>query len=261
MKFFSKTLLAGAVAAALAAPAAVLAQAKAPASPHTFTGNVGLFSQYIFRGLTQTDGKPALQGGFDYSHASGFYAGLWGSNVSWLTDSAAFNGGSYSVELDTYLGFKVPVGDFTFDVGYLRYNYPGRLPIGGLPAGAAKADTDELYAAVSWKFATLKYSYSLGDTFGVDDARGSDYIDLTATLPLGDSGFSLIGHVGRQSYNGPNSTNAAYTDYRLGIAKEFMGLNFSLNYTDTNAKAAFYDNRFGRNTGKSTWTLGVQKTF
>jgi uncharacterized protein (TIGR02001 family) len=261
MKSFSKSLLAGAVAAALAAPMAVMAQAKAPESPHTFTGNVGLFSQYIFRGLTQTDRKPALQGGFDYAHASGFYAGLWGSNVSWLTDSTAYNGGSYSLEIDTYLGFKMPVGDFTFDVGFLRYNYPGSLPPGGLPAGAAKADTNELYAAVTWKFATLKYSYSLGDTFGVDNARGSDYLDLTATLPIGDTGFSLIGHVGRQTYDGPNSANAAYTDYRLGITKEFMGLNFSLNYTDTDAKDAFYNNRFGRNIGKSAWTVGVQKTF
>ncbi|MBY0440408.1 MAG: TorF family putative porin [Burkholderiales bacterium] len=261
MKPFNKTLLAGVVAAAFATPMAVMAQAKAPASPHTFTGNVGLFSQYIFRGLTQTDGKPALQGGFDYSHASGFYAGLWGSNVSWLTDSAAYNGGSYSVEIDTYLGFKMPVGDFTFDVGFLRYNYPGRVPPTGLAAGTAKADTNEVYAAVTWKFATLKYSYSLGDTFGVDNARGSDFLDLTATLPLGSSGFNLIGHVGRQTYEGPNSANAAYSTYRVGLAKEFMGLNFSLNYTDTNAKSAFYNNRFGRNIGDSAWTVGVQKTF
>lgn len=261
MNGLNKTLLAGAAIAALATPMAAMAQAKAPESPHTFTGNVGLFSQYIFRGLTQTGGKPALQGGFDYSHASGFYAGLWGSNVSWLTDSAAYNGGSYSLEIDTYLGFKMPVGDFTFDVGFLRYNFPGRVPPGGLPAGAAKADTNELYAAVSWKFATLKYSYSLGDTFGVDDSRGSDYLDLTATLPIGRTGFNVIGHVGRQSYNGPNSANAAYTDYRIAVATELMGLNFSLGYSDTNAKDAFYTNRFGSNIGKSTWTLGVQKTF
>jgi hypothetical protein len=262
MKRFTKAILASSVAAALAAPMAVQAQAPAaaPASDHTFTGNFGLFSQYIFRGLTQTDRKPALQGGFDYAHSSGFYAGIWGSNISWITDGYA-PGGSYSAEFDTYLGFKMPVGDFTFDVGFLRYNYPGSLPPAGLPAGAAKADTNELYAAVTWKFATLKYSYSLGDTFGVDDARGSDYLDLTATLPIGDTGFSLIGHVGRQTYDGPNSANAAYTDYRLGVTKEFLGLNFSLNYTDTNAKDAFYNNRFGRNIGKSAWTVGVQKTF
>ena len=83
-----KTLIAASVAAALALPVAGHAQtAPAAASPHTFTGNVGVFSQYIFRGLTQTNRKPALQGGFDYSHSSGFYLGLWGSNVSWFEET------------------------------------------------------------------------------------------------------------------------------------------------------------------------------
>src|SRR5687768_15472297 len=103
-----KTMMAGAVAAALASG---LAQAQAPAapaepaSPHTLTGNVGFYSQYIFRGLTQTDRKPALQGGFDYSHSSGFYAGTWGSNISWLRDGGGYNSGG-SLEWDFYGGYK-----------------------------------------------------------------------------------------------------------------------------------------------------------
>ncbi|OYW27068.1 MAG: hypothetical protein B7Z51_09365, partial [Methyloversatilis sp. 12-65-5] len=81
-----KTLIAAALASALAVPA-FTAQAEEPASPHTFTGNVGLFSQYVFRGISQTNEDPALQGGFDYSHASGFYLGTWASNISWLKDA------------------------------------------------------------------------------------------------------------------------------------------------------------------------------
>src|SRR5512140_3616978 len=77
--------LAGTAWAQTAAPAA----ASAPASPHTVTGNVGITSQYVFRGLTQTDGKPAVQGGFDYAHSSGLYAGTWLSNISWFTDQNA----------------------------------------------------------------------------------------------------------------------------------------------------------------------------
>src|SRR5437762_3247023 len=64
----------------------VLAAESAPQPEHTITGNVGLFSQYIFRGLTQTNENPALQGGFDYAHISGLYAGVWGSNISWISD-------------------------------------------------------------------------------------------------------------------------------------------------------------------------------
>src|SRR5476651_498722 len=90
-----KLLLAAAVSAAFSLPLPVSAQTApaaapaAPASPHTLTGNVGLFSQYIFRGLTQTNEKPALQGGFDYAHSSGFYAGTWASNITWFTDQNA----------------------------------------------------------------------------------------------------------------------------------------------------------------------------
>src|SRR3989338_2408299 len=109
-----KIVMAGVVAAAFL-PAFASAAEQAPASPHTLTGNVGLFSQYIFRGLTQTDRDTALQGGFDYSHSSGLYAGTWGSNISWLRDFNAYSGGG-SLELDFYGGFKGNIGksDFTY---------------------------------------------------------------------------------------------------------------------------------------------------
>jgi uncharacterized protein (TIGR02001 family) len=83
-----KSLITTAVLGALAAPSFVFAADAAPASDFTASYNVGLFSQYIFRGLTQTNNKPALQGGFDVSHKSGLYIGGWSSNVSWLRDNA-----------------------------------------------------------------------------------------------------------------------------------------------------------------------------
>src|SRR5574340_1096378 len=91
--------------AVLAAPGAALA-ADATASPHMFSANVGLATDYIFRGISQTSHNPALQGGIDYMHASGLYAGVWGSNVSWIADSGAVATGSVTLELDTYLGFR-----------------------------------------------------------------------------------------------------------------------------------------------------------
>ncbi|HSM98840.1 MAG TPA: TorF family putative porin, partial [Gallionella sp.] len=134
-----------------------------PASEHTVTANVGFFSNYLYRGISQTAGKPAIQGGFDYAHSSGFYAGAWGSNISWISDAAVASGAS--LELDTYLGFKNGFAeDFSYDVGFLRYNYPGFY----VP-GATKADTNEVYGMIGWKWVTLKYSRSLGDTFGVKD--------------------------------------------------------------------------------------------
>src|SRR5512145_3104795 len=101
------------IALAFATAVAVAqAQTPVPAAPpppeHTVTANVGLFSEYIFRGIAQTAGKPAVQGGFDYAHSSGVYAGVWGSNISWLEDFDAYT--RSSLELDFYGGYKATFG-------------------------------------------------------------------------------------------------------------------------------------------------------
>ena len=262
-----KTVMAGAVAAAFI-PGVASAQ-QAPASPHALTGNVGLYSQYIFRGLTQTDKDPALQGGFDYSHVpSGFYLGTWGSNISWLRDFGAYNGGG-SLELDFYGGIKGNIGksDFTYDVGGLYYWYPGDVAPGFL-----KADTFELYGALGWKWITAKYSHSMKDeTFGVGDSRGTYYLDITASVPLGGTGLTAIAHWGKQKFKGSavpgidNDTVASYEDWKLGLSyalpKDFTIGAF---YTDTNMTAAqetFYTTPGGRFIGKGAGTIFIQKTF
>lgn len=250
-----------------------------PESAYTLTSNVGLFSQYIYRGLTQTNENPALQGGFDYAHSSGLYAGVWGSNVSWISDPcnngvAAGACPSASIELDTYAGFKSSFAkDFSYDVGYLRYNYPGTYP-----TGFVKPDTDEIYAAVGYKWITAKYSYSLGKTFGIAEARGTDYLDISANYTLADTGITLGAHVGKQSYKGTNAalwgasgcTNncLTYTDYKLNVSKDFSGYVVGLAVTNTNAKAfapdgvtAVYQNAFGKNIGRSETVLSVTHSF
>jgi len=185
---FNKTALA--MSMALCLPTVV--NAAPPAPVHTFTGNVGVFSNYVFRGITQTSEELALQGGFDYAHASGLYAGIWGSNVSWLEDSAAYT--KSSLELDLYGGYKGSLGgDFGYDVGGIYYYYPGdKNP------GFISADTFEIYGALSWKWLSAKLSYSLTEYFGFIDSEGSYYLDLSASYPLGDTGVTLLGHGIRQ---------------------------------------------------------------
>lgn len=268
-----------AVALASAVAAGTVSAAEEPKSPHTLTGNVGIFSQYIFRGLTQTDRDPAIQGGFDYSHASGLYAGTWASNISWLKDLGTFNestgavapyrsGGS--MEWDFYGGYKGTFGksDFGYDVGLLYYWYPGDEA-----DGFKKADTFEIYGALTWKWLSAKYSYSLMDkTFGVPDSSGTWYLDLSATVPITDK-FNLIAHWGKQEYKGTtagvsNDSFASYEDWKIGLSyslpKDFtIGAFYSdtsmsdtqrLNYT-TPASAG------GRFLGKETFTVYLQKTF
>ena len=125
------TIVAGSLAlAALVSPQLACAQAAAPAaepakpaSPHTFTGNLGLVSDYRFRGISQTFKQPAIQGGFDYAHSSGFYVGNWNSSISWLED--ANSSVSAPVEMDFYGGWKGSWGDWGVDVGGIYYYYPG----------------------------------------------------------------------------------------------------------------------------------------
>ncbi len=195
-----KLLLASAVSAIFSLPMIMSAQTAAAAEPapsYTLTANVGIFSDYIFRGLTQTNSNPAVQGGLDFTHSSGFYAGTWLSNISWLTDFGAYK--SASLEWDFYGGYRGSFGnsDFGYDVGLLQYYYPGTVT-----PGATKADTLEGYASVSWKWLSAKYSYSLGNkTFGVPDSRGTGYLDISANYPLTDK-VTLMAHYGNQKYKG-----------------------------------------------------------
>lgn len=277
-----KTIVAGAVAAALTSGVA-LAQAPAPAapaSPHTLTGNVGLFSQYIFRGLTQTNREPAIQGGFDYSHASGFYAGTWASNISWLKDSAAYSAGG-SGEFDFYGGFKGTFGksDFTYDVGTLYYWYPGDANKAANPLNP-KANTWEIYGALGWKWFSVKYSHVVsGKAFGVRDASGTYYLDFGAAVPIGETGFTVDAHYGIQRFRGQdprllgiaNNDNAcSYEDWKIGVSyalpKDFTIGAF---YTDTSgANSLCYGTPFEtpagaypRNIARGTGTVFIKKTF
>jgi uncharacterized protein (TIGR02001 family) len=276
-----KSLITTAVLGALLAPSFVFAADAAPASDFTASYNVGLFSQYIFRGLTQTNNKPALQGGFDVSHKSGLYIGGWASNVSWLRDNAGtstaplYNSGG-SLEIDLYGGFKTEVQGVGIDLGALQYYYPGSLN----NAVYDKANTTELYGALSYGWLQAKVSgvvskdaWGFGKKYNAgtngDDERGTYYAELNANIPLADTGITALIHVGRQEFNqaksAPTNPEASYTDWKIGLTKGFDGgLNIGAFYTDTNISAANATANWtyaGKNIGDSTGTVFVQKTF
>lgn len=237
---------------------ALVGPALAEDDPHSVTANVGLTSQYVYRGLTQTNQRPAIQGGADYAHLSGFYAGTWLSNVSWFSDTNA--GNSNSLEWDLYTGFRKSWSNgFSADVGYLRYEYPGNYP--ALPAGTVEPHTDEAYAAIGWKWATLKYSYAFSDLFGVEDSKGSDYLDLTLTVPLGKQ-FSIAAHAGRQSFSGAtNDALYSYDDYRVTLNYVFApGWTALATFTTTDAEDAGYT-VLGKNIGDDQALIGVTRSF
>lgn len=256
----NKTLLA--LASACCAPLAVFAQAAAPAPTtepakpepeFTLTANVTLASSYAYRGIAQTNEKPAIQGGIDFAHKSGFYLGNWNSNISWIAD--ANPGLSAPIEMDFYGGYKFElVKDVTLDLGALQYYYPLS---GAKPANSP--NTTELYVGAGWGPLSFKYSQAVTDLFGFADSKNSYYLDGGVSYEV-LSGLALVGHLGYQKLKGNKDAN--YTDWKLGANYSWEGWTLGAAYVDTNASALVYTGPVGgKNLGKSKFIASVGRSF
>lgn len=200
--------------------------AAAPASAEV-SGSVTVVSDYLFRGVTQTNEKPALQAGVTWEHESGFYVGGWGSSISWLADSDPDV--SSQVELDGFVGYAGEFGDsgFGYDVGANYYWYPGRYP-----AGYNDPDTLEVYFGLSWNVLSAKYSYATTDLFGIPDSDGSAALDLGADWEF-DGGWSVGVAYGRQWVSGYGG-ELDYDYWKVAAGKSFEnGFGIGLEWHDT----------------------------
>ena len=244
----NKSLLALAAALAVTALPSV---SFAEDGPLSF--NLGAFTDYRYRGISQTRLKPAIQGGVDYALPSGFYVGAWASNIKWIKD---IPGGDASVEIDLYGGYKGEIQkDFTYDVGVLTYQYPNNNL-------TPSANTTEIYGALTYGPATLKYSHSVSNLFGFVDSKNSGYLDLSATFDV--SGFAVTPHVGYQKV--AKNGDFSYTDYSLTVSKDLSGFVLSAALVGADTKSisgtpAYYYAPTGKDLGKTGLVLGIKKTF
>ena len=226
--------------------------------------NVGVFSDYRYRGISQTRFKPALQGGLDYS-AGGLYLGAWVSTIKWVKDAY----GDAQVEVDLYGGYKGDIikDSLSYDVGLLQYAYPSAKTT-AWSASYKDPNTTELYGALTFGPATLKVSYALTNLFGnydfgaKRDSKGSTYVDLSASFDVG-GGVILAPHVGYQKV--VHIANASYTDYSLTVSKDFSGLVPSIAIVGTDASKTFYVPGGAANSskflGKSGVVVGIKYNF
>lgn len=243
-----KTILALSVAAL---SVSALAQDKKPEPEITVTGNFALVSDYRFRGISQTDKKPATQGGFDIATKSGAYAGIWTSNVSQWTATGA------SQEVDLYGGYKASLPmDVGLDVGYIAYQYPGN-------SASPKNNTREFYIGLAKGPVTYKAYQTSGNWFGLANSKGSLYHDLTLTYGLADK-VALVGHIGRQTIR---NRNEDYLDYRVGLTYDLgdglsAGLAFTrVNFKSEQAGAAWFTNTAGKSLYGNGTVLSITKAF
>lgn len=218
--------------------AGMLASSAATAG---WTGNVGAYSKYLFRGVSQ-GGSAAVQGGVDYGHDSGLYAGTWISNVG-------FAGNDGGAEMDLYAGWGGEITDgLGVDLGVLYYWYPEEDELG---PGADDLSTLEFYAGLSYSVFSLTYYYSDELNFFIGDGNSDEgsYLNVGMELPITDTlaftagvGFYSGDEIERWLQTVVGSTDDDYVDYSIGIAKDVGdGMSFSLQLVDTDIEAAGID--------------------
>jgi len=228
--------IAGAVVgvALAAAPVAGQEEETSEVFPGEVTGGVALTSDYVFRGISQTDGEPAIQGSLEYAIETGIagssaYAGFWGSNVDFD------DGGEAHVEIDVLFGLRGDVGDtgFSWDLGAIYYWYPG---------ASSRLDYDywEIVPQVGYEINDLVsvsalYGFSpefFGDTGLAHYVQGG--VSVTPDLPFQGFDLSLDGTVGYQWIEDNSRAGAEdYLNWSLGATVSVKGLDFTVAYTDT----------------------------
>ncbi len=258
--------------------------APAAATPDwTFPSSIGFVSDYIWRGQTQTWGKPAVQAGIEADHVSGFYAGIWGSNVSshWLPNA--------NLETDWSVGFRNAFAtDFKYDVGGTYIYYPGGDfdKVANAGYASSKLNSLELYASLGWKWFTVKGGYMPTKFYGwttansgtnggfpngnmdagvTGNTNGAYYFMGSASYDV-MPGVNLAGEVGRQTI--ANSTGLDWTWYKVGATKSFDG-GWAVNafYTGTAGSSAYqnygsFDNGTDKRTiDQSKVVIGLSKSF
>ncbi|MEW6024034.1 MAG: TorF family putative porin [Pseudomonadota bacterium] len=244
-------ILLAAALASLAAGACAQAEESAAA---TLTGNAALTSDYRYRGISQTRLQPAVQAGADYVAPSGWYAGAWASSITWTRDA----GGAGSIEADVYGGWRGSLAHgVNVDAGLLGYLYPSN----GLSQvrGWDNANTAEVYAQLGYGIATLKYSHSLTNLFGVPDSHGSGYLDLNLNFAAGEQ-TTLNLHAGRQRVR--HAAASSYTDWKAALAHDFGFATVTLAAVGTNAsRSAYASPADGQFLGKRAVVLSIGRTF
>ena len=244
-----KIIIASAIAGIFAGHAAYAADA-APASDHAVSFNVGVTNDYRFRGISQTRMKPAVSAGADYTNnPTGLYVGTWASNVEWIKDS----GGDASVELDLYGGKRGEINGVSYDVGLIRYYYPSNAYPG------SSANTTEAYGQVGYGPVYVKYSQSLTNFIGWGNGTdGSNYIDVGANQEIKD-GYILNLHYGKQVVK--NLSAADYSDWKVGVTKDFGLAVVAVSVVGTDADKTTYDFGGRGYLGGTAGVVTVTKTF
>lgn len=221
---------------------------EADAKP--WSGSVTLVSDYRLRGVSQSWREPALQGHVQYDHPSGWYGGVWGSQVSDNVYPGAH------VEIDTYAGYQGrSASGIGYDVGLISYNYPGARSQPGEPAETF--DGGYAYLNVSWRGFGVKYWHGLWR-----GARGLRYLEGYANFAAGE-GWTLGLHAGHWTVR--DSPEFDYNDWRVSIEKRIGKWTLGLAWSETDANQELYsvadESGRVRQLAGPAWVAWIRRSF
>ena|GEM_PF-1558609 len=203
------------------------------------SGYVKFVSNYIDRGLTQTNENPAVQGEIEFGGASGTYARLWGSNISWHDE--LYPSDNVTMQLDATAGYRwVITDDWSAGVGFVRAMFPGQYA--PPPQGGPVSDCSQPFVQAGWRTVQIQFNYSMDDC-GTVNSAGTWYLQASDKFAIG-SDLSLELHVGRKRSHGINPVTHAdhvnllcYTDMKATLEylverRTYLGIVYSWSSAD-----------------------------
>jgi uncharacterized protein (TIGR02001 family) len=243
------------LALAFVATPALAEDAPAETPAVTVNGGATLVTDYRFRGLSQTNLHPAIQGSVTLSHKSGIYASAWSSSIDDYVAAGS------DQEIDLILGYKKTFGGTTLDVGALYYLYPASKEF--IPGYAS--DFVEPYVALSHTLgpvtakATVNYAPKQRALSFANPKDDNLYGALDLSGSLGSSGMGLTAHLGHNFTKSFLSAGRKYTDWGVGATYTWKQMTVGVSYVDTNLPKNWATSLTGKDIGKAgiVASLGV----
>jgi len=227
------------------------------------SGDVQFRSNFVARGISQSQGQASLQAEIDINSDDGVYGGFDGDSINWI--DRLYPGDSVDTELDAWLGYRRHFGaGWAGKVGVVRIQFPGHYVQQSPPAD--QPNSTEAFGSITWKGLTAQLSYAITDYVNTPGSRGTLYLNLSASRPVGeswtlDAAVGRVHAVGHDPVSGAANSRLDYTDYKLAVAFDFgSGISLTLAHTWTNANLSIYTLDGYAVAGHHSW-LSLEKDF
>jgi uncharacterized protein (TIGR02001 family) len=239
----------------------VLMPATAPAS--LFSGDVQFKTNYVARGISQSQGQPSVQAEIDANPGDGVYGGLAGDSINWVDQ--AYPGDSVDTEVDGWLGYRERSSSgWISQVGFKRIQFPGHYVQQSPPVD--QPNSTEAFGSVAWYGLSAQLNYAVTNYVNTPGSRGTVYLGVAVSQPMGAS-WTLVAALGRvreagqDPVTGRSNSRLNNTDYKLSIACDLgSGISLTLAHTWTNADLNVYTLNGYALAGHHTW-LSLEKDF